>query len=337
MTAETDRAAFNKAMASNAVPVAEAAPAPKGTATAPAPAPAAPARTSAPEKFWMEGRKPARSEDGKFAAAPVKEAEPAPAAEAAAEVDEDRMESARAALRAYGFRKKELDVLTNEEILKKGDRLAKRKEADDEAHRLAKLWREAQKAAGIEGQPKRDSQPAKVEVPKPDLTKLRAALSLDDEGAKTLEETFEQFAKMVSDSTVAPLRSELESFKKAQADAQQSQQMEMLVAVQAEVGKSFPDLLDPATFEDVTKEAVAISGSKRFERYANPRERAAACYRVACQNLELESVESDSKSEDRSIRRDARSTVSDRSRPAPTTPKEVDRHRFNDIAAKYGL
>lgn len=312
-----DRIAFDKAIAKNAP---------------------APVKTSPPEKIWDEGRAfSKRVAESKEVAAPA----PAPAPESSPVVEDDNepdeeFDSAKTALRNLGFRKKHLDTMDRAEILSRGSKAIKRLEADAEAHRIAKEWREAQRAPGKVDESKPDSQPAKKPLDlKPVIGKLRETLSLDDAGAETLRETFEQFAGLVSESTAAPLREELTKFQKAQ---EAKSHMEMLARSQAEVGKSFPDLLDPETFAEVTKEAVAISGSKQFERYATPQERATACIRVACTNLGLKTDESDSKSEERTARRDARPTISDRARPTtPTTQRDADWQAYRNAMNKHGL
>lgn len=300
-----------------------------------------------PEQIWLKPKaddKP-RNSDGKFAPkAEVKAEEAAPVEEQDVEADDTDYERAHAALIRSGFRRKELESMDRGEILKRGLKRAKALDADDEAHRTVK---------GIRTQPtdpkaaEQTSTSAKTpEVPQFDVSTvvgpLSKSLGLDDEGASTLREGFNQFAQMIGQNAVAPLAKKLASFEQAQTAKTEREFGEMMSSARAEVGKNIPDLSDPDTFDSVVEEMKILGPSKIYAQHATPRERFVACMKDACQRLKLtieepsaQQVQADA--EAKSQRRYSRSTVSDRTKAPAVTPKEKEWQAFNDVADKHGL
>lgn len=337
----TDREAFDKAVAAAGMPAGT-----KETVVAePEPKPQV-----KPEEIWRMGQqakdraaeKRARDGEGKFAKAepakPVEQAESVPRGTSEPEDDEPdpEFERAKEALRADGFRKKHFDVMDRDEILKKGLKAAKVREGNAEAHRIAKEAREGKKSETANP----DNQPARKPLDlSPVIEPLAKSLSLDEEGAKTLKQSLEQFAGLVSENAVAPLRQKLSDFEKQQASQAEANEARVIQVAQAEVGKMYPDLLDPETFTEVLDEVRVLASSKKYQRIANPQDRVNRCFEDACQRLELRAEESDgqSRAAEKEQRSRSRSTVSDRTRPQPTTAYEVDRAHFDDVMAKHGL
>lgn len=336
----TDRAIFDQAVAKNAVP--------EGTKAA-AKAERAPETPAAkpqvkPEEIWREGQLAKDRAAARLEAQPKKEPEAESVPRGTPEVadDDDDTEDpdfvrAKEALRADGFRKKHFEVMDRDEILKKGLKAIKVREANAEAHRIAK---EARAAAKSE-KSATDSQPSarKPLDLSPVITPLAKSLALDDEGASILKQSLEQFAGLVSEQTAAPLREKLSEFEKQQASQAEANEARVIQVAQAEVGKRFPDLLDPETFTEVLDEVRVLANSKKYLRIANPQERVNLCFQDACQRLELKEEESDgqSRAAEKEQRSRSRSTVSDRNRPTAVTARDMDRERFDAIAAKHGL
>jgi hypothetical protein len=257
--------------------------------------------------------------------------------------DEDAQDSdferAKQGLRYLGYTNKIFSGMERDEILSKGLKALKRKEKDDEAHRIAREYRDQQRAPRVatKEEASKEPDPEPVDL-SPKLAKLKEKLGLDDEGASTLDE----YARLKGESAVKELRKEFNDFKRSQAQSKGSEVEQMLLQAQAEVGKSFPDLMDLDTFAEVVKEADTIAGSAKFKRYRTPQERITASIRQAASNLELEPAEesareTDANAQEREQRRNSRSTMSERSRPMPKSREEADKERFLDVIAKHGL
>jgi hypothetical protein len=310
-----------------------------------------------PEQIWkarekaVEGEKKKdkqeRDEIGGFKkladVAPNAGAAPTPAHAVETDDDdeqgEDDFDRAKTALRRDGFTNKEFAHMERDRILAKGLKAIKRHERTDEAYRIAK---------GTQSQPATGTEPAKAKdspepAPKPAdfgpvLAKLKEKLALDDEGVSALNE----FATLVGEHAAGPLRQELKLLKSQQTIERQGELGRMLQTAQAEVGESFPDLMDPDTFAEVLEEANAISGSKQFQRLTTPQARISASIKVAAINLGLEKSEESAQqvqadAEGRAQRRISRSTVGDRMKPAALNSREKDWHRFNEVADKHGI
>lgn len=347
----SEREIFNKVMNANGAPSAVADP-----KSAPAPAPVTTRDTRvAPEVIWAEG---AKIKEQKAAKAAAVKAEPAAPEEPERALDgkftneEKKQESfddakyelAREALASSGWKKKELDEWFEknpDDFLKRGLKRATVVERDREAHRLAKEAREARTAPQASGKTEQVSKPAEFKLP--DTTALLApltkALALDEDGAKALRQTFDEFASVLSKTTVAPLQEKLAQFETMQLQAGARSETELVNAAREEVGKRYPDLLDPETFETVAENVRVLGNLPKYQRIASLTGRVNACFEDACKLLGLQSAESDSqvRDDEKAQRRASGSTVGDRARPAALTSKEKDREWFDQVAAKNGL
>jgi hypothetical protein len=319
---------------------------------------------SKPEKIWEEGRKSAeakaeqkkaadrvRGADGKFAPA-SKAPEPEPGSKSTVPDEEHaemEVERARLALIRSGFKAKEIDAMAHEDMLKRGLKRAKALEADDEAHGLV---RGLKKPAADTAKTESGGEPAKAQASKPldvsaMVTPLARELGLDEAGASTLKQSYEQLAEALTKHTEEQVRARLDGVTQAQ-DAVRTHQV--FADAQVEVGERFPDLLDPSKFDlgiafalSLMKEASEHPEhpvNQQLQRYATPKERAAHLLEAYAYAAGYEAQETGDESEDRrerKLRSHARSTVSDRSRPAPTTQHERDRAVFYDVMAKHGI
>lgn len=332
---EADRAVFEKVTAK----------------AAPAPAPEKP-RLVPPEVIWNTGaavkakkaaaaaeakveapapEAPQRSADGKFTT-PEKEQ---------AAFDDAKYELARNALHRSGWTKKELDAMDPEDLVSRGLKRAKALEKDDEAHRIAKEAREAKAGPKEAGN---RAQPAKTEAPKPPdvssiIEPLSKALTLDEAGAKTLRETMEQFASVVSKSASEPLMAKLSEYEAAQATVAQRTEAELVQSAREEIGVRYPALMDTDTFDEVAETVRVLGSHPKYQQIANLQKRVNACFEDACKLQGLQPTESDSRVRDaaaeKQMRRVSGSTVSDRTRPTPTTQAEMDREHFDQVMAKH--
>lgn len=337
---------MNASGAPSAVAEPKAAPAP-----APAPAPKKDTRV-APEVIWAEGAKVKQQKAAKAAeAAPKQDApeEPERGLDGKFTTEEKKQEAfddakyelARNALSRSGWKKKELDAMEPEELVKRGLARAKALEKDDEAHRLAKQLREAKADPKKEGQPEQGRNPVPAKptdwtgITKP----LAEKLLLDEEGAKALRQTFEEFAAVVSKQASEPLAQRLAEYEQQQSQSNARTETELVNAAREEVGKRFPELLDPDTFETVAENVRVLGNLPKYQRIANLSGRVNACFEDACKLLGLQPAESDSQVRDveKAQRRASGSTVGDRARPAALTAKEKDREWFDQVTAKHGL
>lgn len=352
---ETDRLAFESAVAK--------------AAGAPAPAPAEPKATRAPkppvkdtrvppEVIWNTGAAVKAKKAAEAAAKQAPQEVPAPEAEPERALDgkfttpekkqeafdDAKYELARNALSRSGWKKKELDAMEPEDLVKRGLQRAKALEKDDEAHRLAKELREAKANPKKEGQTEQGRNPAEVKLPDLNgvIKPLAEKLLLDEEGAKTLKQTLEEFASVYSKTAVAPLQERLAQYEQMQAESGARTEAELVTSAQAEVGKRFPELLDPDTFETVAENVRVLSNLPKYQKIASLTGRVNACFEDACKLLGLQPSESDSQVRDeaaaeKALRRVSGSTVSDRTRPTPTTQAEIDRETFDSVMAKHGM
>jgi hypothetical protein len=334
---EKERALFDKSMDASGAP----------SVAAPAQA-----KTVTPEEIWAVGakvkeQKAAKAAEAKPTAAPEVEPERAldgkfTTPEKQKETfDEAKYELARNALSRSGWKKAELDAMDPSELVKRGLKRATALEKDDEAHRLAKEAREAKAAPKKEGQTEQGRNP--VSATPPDLSgiikPLAEKLALDEDGAKALRQTFEEFASIYSKTAVEPLQSRLAEFEQMQQQSSARTEAELIDHAREEVGKRFPDLLDPDTFETVAENVRVLGNLPKYQQIANLTGRVNACFEDACKLLGLQPAESDSQVRDaaKAQRRASGSTIGDRARPAATTQKERDRERFDQAMAKAGL
>lgn len=332
-----ERAVFDKAVAATNAPVG-AEPPPKKDTRVP------------PEKIWAEGAavkakkaadaaavpeketpEPDRGLDGKFTT-PEKQQE---------QFDDAKYELARNALSRSGWKKAELDALDPSDLIKRGLKRAAALEKDDEAHRIAKEAREAAKKSETTGKTETGSNPPQFKLPDTSkiLEPLRQTLALDEAGAKTLKQTFDEFASMVSEAAAAPLRDRLSEFERMQRESGARTEAELVTTAKEEVGKRYPDLLDPETFETVAENVRVMANLPKYQKIASLTGRVNACFEDACKLLGLQPAESDSQVRDaaKAQRRASGSTVGDRARPVATTAKEKDREWFDHVTAKNGL
>jgi len=327
------------------------------TASAPAPVSAAPmaqpeARMVKPEELWRDGqvfkdKKAAKVADAAKPAAP--EAEPERALDGKFTTPEKKQEAfddakyelARNALSRSGWKKKELDAMEPEDLVKRGLQRAKALEKDDEAHRFAKEAKESRATTPATGKTEQVSKPAEFKLPDTSklLEPLAKSLALDEEGAKALRGAFEEFASMYSQTAVAPLQQKLAEFEQMHVQSTARTEQELVNSAREEVGKRFPDLLDPDTFEKVAENVRVLGNLPKYQEIASLPGRVNACFEDACKLLGLQPAESDSqvRVDAKAQRRASGSTVGDRARPTPTTQKERDRERFDELMAKHGL
>lgn len=309
----------------------------------------------APEVIWAEGAKVKEQKAAR--AAETKAAAPAPEEPERSEperdlsgkftteekkqeaFDEAKYELARNALSRSGWKKKELDAMEPDDLIKRGLKRAAALEKDDEAHRVAKELRESRSTPTASGKTEQVSKPAEFKLP--DTSKLIEPLAktlvLDEAGAKALKETFDQFASTYSETVVAPLQQKLSAFEQMQQQAGARSEADLITSAREEVGKRFPDLLDPDTFETVAENVRVLGNLPKYQKIANLTGRVNACFEDACKLLGLQPAESDSQVPDadgKAQRRASGSTVGDRARPAALTQKEKDRERFDSIMAK---
>jgi hypothetical protein len=347
----TERAVFEKAMAASG--------APSAAAPVTAPAPVKDTRVP-PEAIWAVGAKVKEQKAAKAAAAkastppPEVVQDPEDTRERALDgkfttpekkqeaFDDAKYELARNALSRSGWKKKELDAMEPEELVKRGLSRAKALEKDDEAHRLAKELREAKAAPKKEGQTEQGRNP--VAVQPPDLSgiikPLAEKLLLDEDGAKALKQTFEEFASIYSKTAVAPLQERLSQFEQMQAESGARTEAQLIDGAREEVGKRFPDLLDPDTFETVAENVRVLGNLPKYQQIASLPSRVNACFEDACKLLGLQPSESDSQvraEQAKALKRASGSTVGDRARPVALTQKEKDREWFDQVTAKNGL
>lgn len=318
-------------------------------------APVQEGRTSTPEEIWKEARDNnkakedatrARGPDGKFV--PAKAAAPAAKADAPEAEDKDtgslRRAELKLALVRSGFDEDQIaDMERKGTFEKKATKREAALKADDEAHRIA---REVKKPAADTGKTENRGEPAKAPAAKPldvspFVTPLAKDLGLDEAGASTLKQTFEQLAEAVTKHAESQVQARFESMTEAQ-QAQAGQQV--FVAAQVEVGERFPDLLDPTKFEEALEVVAELAKtrvvSEQLQRFATPKEKANHLLEAAAHALKYEETESGDESEarrERTLRAHARSTVTDRSRPTPATALEADKAFFDDVMAKHNL
>jgi hypothetical protein len=131
-------------------------------------------------------------------------------------------------------------------------------------------------------------------------------------------------------------------------DAKASQQA--FADAQAEVGVRCPDLLDPEKFGHAIQFATTVLSAAaqnkahpvnaQLQRLATPKERAAHLLETFANASGYVVKPRDSvvqSRNERSLREHARSTVSGRARPSPSTQFERDRNAFDDSMAKHGM
>lgn len=345
--AETAKAKFEASMAKNAIETPEP-------------------RMVPPEVIWDEGRRqkdaalareaakkaketpakdeaPARRDDGTFAP----KAKPAEATkeDQDAEVADEDFERAHAALVRSGFRKKELDGMDREEVVKRGLKRARALAADDEAHLLAKSLRGTKPEGTKSGDAEQAAKPKLRELPdrKAIQARLTEKLGLDEAGASTLAETIDEYAAIHGERMAEPLRQKLAEMEQAVAQGAERGIQHSLVKAQAALAESIPDLLDPDTFAQVTEAMDTLTPAEiaRYGRIADPDQRFQVAMRDASQRLGLVTEESGGKSERRSpeaeARRHQRPTVDGKAKNMPVTPTEEAYARFTDSLDKHGI
>lgn len=329
--ANPDRAAFDKALEKNGVSAGKLVRPEEIWRKAPEKPAAEPAKKAVEEP---EG--PVRDASGRFA---PKAEEPAATQNDDGPDDVD-LERARHALVRSGFKKRELDAMSREEVLKRGLKRAAALDADDEAHRFVKSRSDGAKpTAGENGQGKDDAParptPKQLELD-PILKPLAENLGLDEGGVSALKTALSEVARVAAENAVSSVAAT------TQETEAQRQLQTALGAAQAEVGKLYPDLLDPDTFSEVLEEVDVIGRSALYQRIANPQERINRVIRDACQRMGLENAAlSDSQVRPADLARDqrrhARSSVSERTQPPATTRREFEFERFQEAALKHGL
>lgn len=274
----------------------------------------------------------ARDENGRFA---PKQA----AQEAQPEADEDEFERARSALLRSGFRAKELSTMPRDELLKRGLKRAKALEADDEAHHFAKEYRSRSGESPSKSDKTseaRSTEPARPAVDLKGITKpLLDQGFVDEKGASALDEVL----KTVAEKAQEPLLNRVAELEQRLRSTDETQEATFLEGARKELVGRIPGLAEPETLSSVIEAMQTLAGSKLAERYRqmpSVQDRYIAAMEDAANILRLErdengAAERQSAQADRSARRNGRSTVNDRSRPAPTSARDKERAHFDNI------
>lgn len=303
-----------------------------------------------PEEVWKSGppKKPkgepppdeeepppqerARDENGRFAPKDEpKEEQP--------EADEDEFERARSALLRSGFRAKELSTMERDELLKRGLKRAKALEADDEAHHFAKEYRSRNgetPSKSDKASEARSTEPARPAIDLKGISKpLLEKGFVDEQGASALDEVL----KTVAEKAQEPLLNRVAELEQRLRSTDETQEATFLEGARKELVGRIPGLAEPETLSSVIEAMQTLAGSKLAERYRqmpSVQDRYIAAMEDAANILRLErdengAAERQSAHADRSARRNGRSTVNDRSRPAPTNARDKERAHFDNI------
>lgn len=301
-------------------------------------------RDAATGKFQKQGLGTLTASLGLDDEAPTGAGKEQPAEAPAGEDSELRRAELRLALVRSHFTEKQINEMERDGTFEKiATKRAAALKADDEAHSFVRAH-----SKPAEGNGKTDDQggapskaPAQEQIDVDSFVKpLAAALQLDDAGASTLKQSYEKLAETVAKHAEKQIERGLASVNQAR----EAQTLTQLFAdAQVEIGARIPDLLDPRKFEEALEVVSELGKTKvvqqQLQRYATPKERAQHLLRAAAHALELEIKPSGSESEargERELRAHARSTISGRNRPAPSTQRERDLAAFDDSMARHG-
>lgn len=278
-------------------------------------------------------------DDGESAAATTNK----PADALAGEDAELRRAELKLALVRSHYTEKQISEMERDGTFEKvGTKRAMALKADDEAH---SFLREHRKPAADDGKTENREPARKAEQSEPlDLDPLikplAAKLGLEEDGASTLKESFEKLAEVVTKRAEKQIQRGLEGVSDAQA-AQRGQQV--FADAQVEIGVRCPDLLDPKKFDEALEVVSELAKTqvvqRQLQRFATPKEKALHLLSAAANALEYEVKPSGSVIQargEKELRAHARSTISDRARPAPSTQREKDWAAYNDSMAKHG-
>jgi hypothetical protein len=332
-----ERAAFDKAMEKVDEAREVEAPAPVEDTRVP---PEEVWKESAPKKAAKEERDEApaepeiaRDDSGRFKAKDEpKEEQP--------EADEDEVERARNALMRSGFRAKELSTMPRDELLKRGLKRAKALEADDEAHLVAKEYR-SRNGESLSKSDKaseaRSTEPARPAIDLKGISKpLLDKGFVDEQGASALDEVL----KTVAERAQEPLLNRVAELESRLRSSDETQEATFLEGARKELVGRIPGLAEPETLSRVVEVMQSLSSQKtlqdRYRQMPSVQDRYVTAMEDSANILRLErdedgAAERQSVDADRARRRSGRSTVNDRSRPAPTNARDAERARFDNI------
>jgi len=306
-----------------------------------------------PEEIWKESKPKARKEEkaeepeARDLPEPVRERDEngrfkaqEEAKEEQPEADEDDLERARNALMRSGFRAKELSTMPRDELLKRGLKRAKALEADDEAHLVAKEYRSRSGETTSKSDKASEARSTEPARPAIDLNGISKPLLekgfVDEQGASALDEVL----KTVAERAQEPLLNRVAELEQRLRSTDETQEATFLEGARKELVGRIPGLAEPETLSSVVEAMQSLSGQKYFqERYRqmpSVQARYVAAMEDAASILRLErdedgAAERQSAQVDRAGRRNGRSTVNDRSRPAPTSARDAERSRFDNI------
>lgn len=254
-------------------------------------------------------------------------------------VDDEAKRRAVAALLRSGFDQAEIDAMPVERLLERGLKRHEILARDDDAHRRVRDLEASPKETRAKSLEPTAHKPESEGVPKIDFVAavkpFAEQYGLDDGGNRAFAGAFE--------ATVGPLAAELHALKsERQAEANQKL-LEALTTAQSEMSGKYPALTDAATFAEVVGAMDALETQPRFQKIADPTERARSLMQAAAASLGLQQAEAPATTDPapkttRTVRVVKQETGTSPREEAPKELSRLDRRwaAFDHLTKKHG-